>query len=203
MEAGTVPAGSTPADPQAEREATRAAAVEAYARDHEGLTQENERDALDFLLANAPPMEHYVDVQLDTEEGLLPLRFHIRAQDGKKLDAIEIANTNESTGQVNIAEVQAQIIALACFKLEGRAGHDIGIRTEKFRTVMVPDPDSDDPTVKKAVLLASPAEALRHRFRTQWGLVQGVAVQVRRISGYDNDRVGKAQRRLVEASGNS
>lgn len=203
MEAATAGLTSTPADEEAEREAKQAAAVEAYARDHEGLTDENEQDALDWLLGNSRPMEHYVDVKLDTPSGEKPLRFWIRAQDGGKLDQLEVANTNAQTGVTNVVQLQAEVIALACFKLEGIAGHDMDPRSEKFRTVRVPDRDSDDPQAMKDVLLASPAEALRHRLRTQWGLVAGVANEVRRISGYDAAKVGRAQRRLVEASGNS
>lgn len=204
MEAGTVPQ-SKPADAEGQREETQAAAVEAFARDHDELTATNERDALDWLLGNQRPMEHYVDVRYDTPEGEQPLRLHIRAQDGKKLDAIEVAHTNQQTGVTDIAAVQADIVALACFRLGAGPGfaHEMSLASEEFRTVDMPDRDSEEPGATKKVLLASPPEALRYRFRTQWGLMQGVAIQVRRISGYDPEKIGQAQRRLVDAAGNS
>lgn len=183
-------------------EARGEAAVEAYARDHEGLTGENERDALDHLLAPKPARLYDVKVQYDTEDGLLPLTFVIRGADGRKLDAIEQECLNEATGRMDSMTADLRIVAeLACEQLE-TPGRTLRLDSEEFRTMRRPKPGGDEGEIETFVH-ASPVEALEARMKTQLGLVSGVAREVRRISGFDAQRVGQANRRLVAASGNS
>jgi hypothetical protein len=181
-------------------------AVEAYARDHEGLSDEDERDALDFLLAPKPPRIYGVKVKYDTEAGIRPLTFVVRASDGRKIDGIEQANVSEATGKIDRITADCQIVALACVALESASGRAVELTSAEFLTVRVPkrDDSSGEPTGEMVeTRLASPADALEARFKTQLGIVSGVAREVRRISGYDPERVGVAQRRLVDAAGNS
>jgi hypothetical protein len=150
-----------------EHEARGEAAVEAYARDHEDIPEEAERDALDYLLGAKPPRLYGVPVEMETDRGSAPLTFVIRAQDGRKLDATE--------------------------------GRKVDPRSEEFRTMQVRRVDTGEETT---ITHASPEEALEAQFRTQLGLLAGVAREVRRVSGFDPAKVGQAQRRLVEAAGN-
>jgi hypothetical protein len=177
-------------------------ATEAYARDHEGLTAENERDALDYVLAPKAPRLYDVRVMFDTDDGLMPLVFVIRGSDGRKLDAIEMECVNESTGRVDQITADLRIVAeLGCVQLE-TPRRALKLASEEFRTVRRPKPGGVEGETETFVH-ASPVEALEARFKTQLGLVSGVARQVRVISGYDAERVGAARRRLVVASGNS
>jgi hypothetical protein len=184
-------------DPDAKGEA----AVEAFARDHEGLTDEDERDALDFLLAPKPPRQYGVKVQYDTEAGSRPLTFVIRGMDGRRLDAIEQSHVSEATGKLDVISAEMQIVAEATLHLEDGSGRKVALDSQEFLTVRRPNPDNPDGF--EQMRLASPADALEARFKTQLGLLSGVARQVRIISGYDPQRVGHAQRRLAGAVGKS
>lgn len=177
-------------------------ATEAYARDHEGLTVENERDALDYVLAPKAPRLYEVPVQFDTEDGLKSLVFVIRGVDGRKLDAIEMECVSDATGRVDQVTADLRIVAeLGCVQLEA-GGRAVKLTSPEFRTVRRPKPDGAADEFE-TFEHASPVEALEARFKTQLGLVSGVARRVRMISGYDPERVGVARRRLVVASGNS
>lgn len=184
-------------------------AVEAYARDHEDLTPADERDALDFLLAPKPPRQYGVRVQYDTEAGLKPLTFVIRGMDGRKLDSIEQANVSEATGTLDRITADCQLVAEATLCLEDASGRKVELGSPEFLTIRRPkavgagDELAEGEERFDEHRLASPADALEARFKTQLGLLNGVAREIRRISGYDPERVGVARRRLVDAVGNS
>jgi hypothetical protein len=182
-------------------EERREAALEAFSRDHEALTDEDEQDALDALLAPKPPRLYGVPVQFDTERGLKKLTFVIRGTDGRKIDAIEQQNVSDTTGKIDRLTADCQIVAEACVQLEGLSGRTVKLSDEEFLTIRRPHPDREGEMAEHR--LASPADALEARFKTQLGLISGVAREVRRISGYDPERVGAANRRLVTAAGNS
>lgn len=186
----------------AEEEERGGLAVEAYARDHEGLTEENEQDALDFLLAPKPARVYGVTVQYDTEAGLLPLTFVVRGTNGRKIDEIEQSYVSETTGRMDGLGASCALVAEATLYIEGLVGNKVELSDEKFLTLNRPNPEDPDgpPLVTR---LASPVEALEARFATQFGLLSGVAGEIRRISGYDPEKVGSARRRLVNAAGNS
>lgn len=182
-------------------EARREASVEAYARGHEELTEENERDALDYLLAPKPARTYGVKVEYETDKGVEPLTFVIRAMDGRTIDSIEQRNVSESSGQLDAITANCELVAEACSGIESKSGRKVALDSDEFLTLQVPKQGgANGETEPKR--LASPALALEARFRTQIGVIAGVAREVRRMSGYDPTRVGQAQRRLVEASGN-
>lgn len=201
MQVPGTPATVAPAQPREvdDHEARQEAAVEAYARDHEGLDAENERDALDYLLAPKPSRQYDVWTDYETEDGPRRLNFVIRGMDGRRIDAIEQANVS-SAGQIDQITANCQLVAEACVCLESKSGRRTALSSDEFLTLKVPDRSGGGLVEQK---LASPADALEKRFATQLGLVSGVAREVRRVSGFDPDRVGQAQRRLVSAAGNS
>lgn len=197
----TVAAAQARRSSEDDAEAKQAAATEAFARDHEGLTDENERDALDFLLAPKPPRLYDVKVEYETEDGPRKLTFVIRAYDGRKIDDIEQSNRSEVTRKFDQITADCQLVGAATAWLEGRPGHRVELTSTEFLTVRMPNPDKAGEMIEHK--LASPADALEAKFRTQLGIVSGVAQQIRRVSGYDASRVGMANRRLVNAAGNS
>lgn len=184
MEAAVAPAGNPPAPEQGAEELGLAASGEK-------LTDEQEHSALHYLLGPRQRIESTVTVQYETPEGVMPLKFVIRAQDGRKIDAIEQANISETTGKVDQITANCQIVALATVAIVDEAGKSTDPKSDVFRTV---NPDAPP--------LASPADALEARFRDQMGLLFGIAREVRRIGGWDPDKVGTAQRKLVTAAGN-
>jgi hypothetical protein len=179
--------------PSAEGDPKGAAAID-KAADGGKLTDGEERSALEYLLGGGKPTIHEVPVQYMTDAGLLPMTFEIRQMDGRRIDAIEQANINENTGRPDVITAAAQIVAEATVALTDPTGAKTDPKSEQFRTVPTPDGEPR--------LLASPADALIARFRLQLGLVQGVATEVRRVSGWDAEYVGRAKRKFVEASGN-
>lgn len=180
-------------------EARQNAATEAYARDHEGLTEENEKDALDFLLAPKPPRLYDVNVDYDTEDGARRVKFVIRGMNGRKIEEIESRHRNEATGALDQIGNDCELVATATVHLEGRPGHEVKLDSDEFLMLHIRNPETGEMEESRA---AAPPMALEARFGTQLGLIAGVARQVRFISGYDATRVSSANRRLVRASGN-
>lgn len=176
------------------------AAVEAFARDREGLTEENERDALDYILGARPPREYDVKVTVDTDTGQSDVIFVIRAQDGLKIDKIEQRHVSEQTGRLDQYAADAEIVGDATVMLVSpTTGRKVNPRDESFRTMQVKRVDTDE---LGEITHPSAAAALQARFRDQLGLLSGVAREVRRVSGFDVGRVAEAKRRLVAAAGN-
>lgn len=174
-------------------------AAEAFARGHEELTDDDERDALDFLLAPKPARLYSVKVEYDTEVGIRPLTFVIAALDGRKIDTIQQSYVNDSTGMLDKIGSDCALVVEATRFLEGMSGRQVTLDSREFLTMRQPNPDK--PGGVEEFQLASPVEALEARFKTQIGLIAGVAAQLQQISGFDPRRVGMAQRRLVDAVG--
>jgi hypothetical protein len=169
-----------------------AKAVRKAADDEQRLSQGEERSALDYLLGAPEAAFYSTTVKYDTPEGLKDLRFHFKALDGRRLDKIEQSNVSQATGLMDKAQADAALVAEATTSIEDPAtGHKTDIRSERFRTIKEGDPP-----------LASTIDALHVRFGTQIGLIAGVAGAIREAAGWRGDRVGKAARELVDASGN-
>lgn len=153
------------------------------------------KGAVAFLLGQQRPPRYKVKVEFATDEGDMPLWFLIHSLDAKRIDAVEKAHTDRDSpfGEMDELAVNAELIADALISFSDGE----------------PDtPEFDEGDVTKLDEefrgeLASNADALRARFHWQEGLLTGVAQQVRRISGWAPDRVGQAQRVLVEIAGNS
>lgn len=161
------------------------------------LNDEEEKAGLDYLLGAAQPTLHDVTVQLETPDGLMPVTFVIRQMDGRKLDEIEQRHVNRATGMLDKFGAETEIVATATKVITDSTGREIDPRSSDFRRVTQRNPITGE---KQTVELGSPAMALERKFQLQLGLLSGVAQEVRRASGFDPERVGKAQRRLVEAS---
>lgn len=177
-------------------EVRREASIEAYARDHEGLTTENEVDALDHLLGARVARVYDVKVEYETPEGPARMNFVIKGYGGRKIDEIEVRN-RKPNGDFDQFTADAELVAAATVKIE-TGKREVRVTDEEFLMMDIIGPD--DQPMKRRV--PSPALALEMRFADQLGLLSGVAREIRRVSGYDANRVGEAQRRLVVASGN-
>jgi hypothetical protein len=160
------------------------------------LDQAEEASALDWLLGTPKPISHKIPVDLETESGMRKLTFISQRIDPRKIDAIEIRNVQQSTGRIDRITADCEIIAESCTELDdGR--RKVKLNSDEFMTVRLRNRDTDQ---VEPVKLASPATALEKRFVGQEGLLTLVAAEIRRLGGYDPQRLGTSQRRLVEAS---
>lgn len=160
------------------------------------LSEAEERSGLDWLLGDPQPTVHDVPVQFETPEGMVTITFVLNQLDARKIDELEQQHVNRGTGVVDQFSCDVVIVAEATRYLIDATGRQIAIASEEFRSVNQRMPNGE----VKSVLLASGPMALERRFQKQLGLLGGVAREVRRAAGFDPERVGKAQRRLVEAS---
>lgn len=165
----------------------------------EDLTVTEERGALEFLLGAPSPKVYTVPVDFDPGEGAMAkLKWVVKALDGRRIDAVEERNRNEATGRLDQITADCELVAEATLFFSDITGRRVKPTDDEFLTVQMRRPGE----APEEVRMASPSDAIEARFRTQLGLVSGVAREVRRISAWDAERVGKAQRALVEAAGN-
>lgn len=161
------------------------------------LNGEEERSALDWLLGAPVLMLHTVPVDYETPVGMTKITFVLRQLDTRVIEKIEQKYVSDATGRIDRIGADVEMVADALVHLEDATGRQVKITDDEFVTVPRRDPNSGE---VEDVKLASTHMALERRFAKQLGLINSVAIQVRRVAGYDPERVGSAQRRLVDAS---
>lgn len=160
------------------------------------LNPEEELAGLDWLLGTPQAIGHTVPVDFETPKGMAKLKFHVKRIDPRKIDEIEVRNVNPNSGRVDRLTADFEIVAEICDEIED-AKRTTTLGSEEFLTVPMYDPRDGKTTPHK---VASSAIALEKRFVGQEGLITLVAAELRRLCGYDSQRIGQSQRRLVEAS---
>lgn len=152
------------------------------------VSDDGERAVLEYLLGATHRPEYTVMVELDTAGGLRELRFRLRAQDDRTMERIDGENRS---GEGPFAKLD-------------RSSFNASLVAEA--TVYIEDPSSGAKIEPgdKSFLGGAPSvpSALEARFRYQPGLLDGIAEQVRQISGYNPERVGTAQRVVAAATSN-
>jgi len=146
---------------------------------------EEEHGALEWLLSAEQPPPWEVEVQYLTPRGTKPLVFVVVPMDGREITNIEERNTSGSgpavTRKLDEIANNAELVAAATLYIEDpKTGERMDPGSPEFRGQM-----------------PSKATAIERRFAKQSGLLMGVAGQVRSISGYNSDHVGKARQRAV------
>jgi hypothetical protein len=162
----------------------RPSAVEPGSPEEQEL-EDAERGALDWLLSAEKPPPWEIEVQSLTPQGFKPLLFVVEPQDGRKIVEIEERNSSGNGPLRKLDEIgnNAELVAHATLFIEDPVtGKQI---------------DPGDPEFRGP--LPSKANAIERRFARQAGLLMGVAGQIRSISGYNSDHVGKARHRAVSA----
>lgn len=147
------------------------------------MFDKDEEGALDWLLSAERPPPWEVEVQLLTKAGYRPLVFVIEPQDGRHITEIEDRNTNGQGPMRKLDEIanNAELVSDATVSIEDpKTGRTIDPKSPEWRG---PVPSN--------------ATAMERRFARQSGLLMGLAMEVRSISGYNSDHVGKARRRAV------
>lgn len=150
----------------------------------EQITGAEEMSGLDWLLGATTALEYDVPVDYDTPHGMTQLTFRIRQLDPGVIDTID-AEHRKGDGpfsKLDVPAFNAALVEKGTLYIADATGKKTDPRSEQFRGQ-----------------IPSPAIAMGLRFKNQGGLLEGVADQIRRVSGYSNDRVGTAQRAVVEA----
>lgn len=145
------------------------------------LTVGEERGALDWVLGATKPVEYDVPVKFDTPDGTKELTFHIRQLDGKKIIGLEDEHRKGSGPFAELDDIafNAALAAEATVYLTDPTGRKVA---------------PNEPDFIAGLDFGGPAEAMRIRFKYQPGLLDGIAGQIRSVSGYAPDRVGEASR---------
>lgn len=138
----------------------------------------DEGEALDFLLGDPKPLEFDVPVTVDTANGRIEFEFRLRQLDGRTFIKIEDDNRKGSGPFAEVDEVgmDAALAGAAVVSiLDLKTGRRVEVASREFVGSMV-----------------TPKDAFAHKFRFQPGVLTSLGAEIRRISGYGNDRIGKA-----------
>jgi hypothetical protein len=147
------------------------------------ITQAQEREGLDWLLGPTVALEYDVTVQYETPVGMTPLVFRLRQVDGTKLDEIdaECRSGDGPFAKLDTAEFNARVVEETTVTITDLRGRSVSPKSSEFRGGV-----------------PSTTMAIKLRFGKQAGLLEGLVERVREKAGYGTDRVGTAQRALVD-----
>jgi hypothetical protein len=174
-----------------ERQAAQAAGVDAgvpvavtKAQQDETLTDEEEWGALEYLLGATRSLHYSLPVQYDTPKGRQEITLEIKQLDPTRLEELDRENRagDNALAALNRFAFNSAVCADGVVAITDKTG--ARVETTSVRWL------GGAPT---------PAAAMRGRFRFQGGIIDMVSDQIQAISGYSADRVGTAQRMLVEA----
>lgn len=158
-------------------------------------TPRKEAQVLGFLLGPPKPLVFGLPVEYDTDEGRVTLRFVIQQLRGEKFREIEKHNSKDGSlgplAEIDQTRVSAETAWEAILAIQVPAtGEEIRLNDQKFL-----DNGAGHPMPG--------VDAILSRFGYQFGIIEGVVGEVRRISGWDGERIGTASRMVVEAVSNS
>jgi hypothetical protein len=178
---------------QAEQDGVNA--VAAAAEGNDGIPKESEIDGLDFLLGAPQVIVAETTVRIVLPNGgTQTLVFVIKQMDGRKLDRIEADNTHN--GRPDMITINSEVCAAAVLAIISPNGKTIAPQTdERWLNFKVLE---DGEVIERR--LPSRALAFEKRFRTQSGLLGGVADQVRKLSGFEFSAVGEAKPRVLSGA---
>lgn len=144
------------------------------------VTIGGEHEALSYLLGATKPVEYDVPVKFDTPAGTKELTFHIRQLDGKAIIKKEDAHRKGSGPFAELDDIafNADLVAEATVWISDATGRKVEPNSPEF----------------DGGLGYGPALAMETRFKFQPGILDGIAGQIRSVSGYAPDRVGTAER---------
>jgi hypothetical protein len=149
------------------------------------MTLGTEHSVIHWLLQPQQAPRYDVPVKFETPEGTLELTFRLRSIAGDKLDGIERQYMNEDPTKVDDMGLAAALIAASTeYVMDPKTGTRLELSDPKF-----------------VLGIGSVAEAIRARFHFQSGVLVNLANEVRRVSGWSPDRVGRASRVLVDLTG--
>jgi hypothetical protein len=143
-----------------------------------------EKGALDIMLSNPSPQPFKVEAMVDTPAGLKKLTFHMHQLDGSRIEALENDHTSGvgPFATVDRAKLNAAKIAEATDKMVDENGKETT--------------PTDPGFIGDAV---APPIAFERMFKLQPGVAEQLTEQIDRMAGMTRDRVGMAEREMVNA----
>lgn len=154
------------------------------------IDAKGESDALDFLLGRTEPIVYDIPVKFDTPQGQKRLILVVRQLDGERILELEKENRKGDGPFAELDDVACNAAVVA----------EAAIAIVDPSTQVEVDPKSDR-FVGNAP--GGVAMAMKIRFKYQSGLLDGVAGQIRSVSGYNPSRVESASRSIRDAVGGS
>lgn len=183
MPASTEKANPEPSAPEAEPTGVTKAADDTL--DHrDKISAVEDQEATKWYLAPQPEAPEWTIPfdWFDHDKGeMIKREWAVRPLPAEVLEAIEEGHRSKQTGLIDSTANNAEVLAKASIS---------------------PDPTSEEFRTANGGR-ASAADAVSYLFRHQSGVIDLMAGEIRRISGYDASRVGTAKPRLARAAGNS
>lgn len=168
----------------------------AHAAQGATLSASEEKSGLDWMLGGPVQMEHTIPVDYETPDGMRKVTFVTKMIDARVIDEIQQRHVNDATGKLDKLSADIEVVAAATKYITDSTERRIELTSDEYLTVQRRDPRGELVAHK----LASPHLALEYRFKGQEGLFGGVALKIQQVCGYNPERVGSAQRRLVDAA---
>lgn len=155
----------------------------------EDVTPKEEKGALDYLLGATAALEFDLPVQLMTPDGKKELIVHFKQMDGDTFRKLEEENRSGEGpfSRLDVAAYNRAIVQAATVYLTDESGKKIVPSSPEFI--------GEHPEGQRG--------AWKTRFKFSSGVFDGISSEVQRVSGYDGDLVGTAQRSVVDAVGGS
>lgn len=144
----------------------------------------DERDALDWFLGATVALEYDVPVKYETPGGMTTLTFHLKQLDGDRIEEVDVENRSGDGpfGRLDTLSFNAQLVAEATVYIQSESGRKVEPMASEFLGG-----------------IPSPVLAMKLRFKKQPYLLEHLADRIREKAGFSPDRVGSAQRSLVDA----
>jgi hypothetical protein len=156
----------------------------------EDLNGAEERSALSYLLGATKRPSARVPIDFWTEQGMVQMYVVLKAVDGRRLEQIDAENRR---GDGPFAKLD-------------KTGFNVGVLMEAIERFENTDGSAQVKLTDEEFvggIPGGPAIALETRFKYQPGLLDSLVEKVNELSAFTQDRVGGAQRVLVDAAGNS
>jgi hypothetical protein len=153
------------------------------------VDSEGERSALDYFLGKTYRPEYTVPVEFETPDGMKTLTFRLWALDDRELQRIDAKHRKDADSpfaKLDSTGFNAELVSKATKYITDGSGRRVAADSAEF-VGEIPDP----------------VAAMELRFKYQPGLLDGLSEEIRKLSAYSRDRIGSAQRALVDAAGGS
>lgn len=162
-------------------------AVHAAARNGD-VDGAGETDALDWLLGATKRPQYTLPFHYETPAGRTErLIFRFAGMDARRIEEIDAANRQ---GDGPFAKLDA-------------TAFNAQVAAESVIAILNPATGKEVTAEEFVGEAPAPAIGWEMRFKYQPGILDGLVGQIREKAGFNADRVGNAQRSLVEAAGNS
>ena len=172
--------------PDAEPAEVQAARTRLYDEKAASMTRGEEKAALDWFLGPSAVLEYDVPFKFETPAGMKTVIAHLRQIDGARIEQIDAANRSGDGpfAKLDTYAYQCEVVAEALLYFQDPVtGRKVDANSQEFTRG----------------LPGGKALALQVQFKRQPGVLAGLEARIQEAAGFTGDRVGSANRSLVEA----